>query len=370
MAIMSPKSGRPLSSAVDRWAGLGPYYAMFPVSFAFDVVREYSGPDGRVLDPFAGRASSIFAAAATGRYGLGIEINPVGWLYGRVKLAPAPADQVLERLALVHSEAHSLPMAELADLPEFFHMCYSPRVLQFLVTARHCLRWRHSGVDATLMAILLVYLHGKREFSLSNQLRQGKAMSPDYAVRWWRNRGLQPPDVDPVAFISSRIRWRFAKGRPEIALAEVAQGDCLSVLETLSKRGSTNGFSLLFTSPPYYAVTNYRYDQWLRLWLLGWPNRPERWGGPWEAKFESQADYQVLLQTAFQRAALLMKKDAVIYVRTDARKFTLESTVAALTSAFPEKAMTVESRPLARASQTALFGDKSSKPGEVDVILR
>ena len=33
--------------------------------------------------------------------------------------------------------------------------------------------------------------------------------------------------------------------------------------------------TLFFTSPPYYGVTNYFYDQWLRFWLLGGPLKPK-----------------------------------------------------------------------------------------------
>src|SRR5205823_10966903 len=90
-------AARPLSTAVDRWAGIGPYYAMFPVPFAFDVIDRYTPHGGRVLDPFAGRGSSVYAAAATGREALGIEINRVGWVYSQAKLAPASHEQVLAR---------------------------------------------------------------------------------------------------------------------------------------------------------------------------------------------------------------------------------------------------------------------------------
>jgi hypothetical protein len=86
------------STAIGRWVGLGPYYAMFPSEFAFKVVSEHCPPGGAVLDPFAGRASSVYAAAALERSGYGIEINPVGWLYGRVKLRPAAKSRVIARI--------------------------------------------------------------------------------------------------------------------------------------------------------------------------------------------------------------------------------------------------------------------------------
>jgi hypothetical protein len=48
-------------------------------------------------------------------------------------------------------------------------------------------------VDCTAMALLLVNMHGTRDASLSNQLRQTKSMSPDYAIAWWEEHRLQPP---------------------------------------------------------------------------------------------------------------------------------------------------------------------------------
>src|SRR5260370_16115060 len=80
--------------------------------------------------------------------------------------------------------------------------------------ARENLGWRACRVDRTVMALMLVYLHGKQGAALSNQMRQTKSMAPDYAVRWWRERGLVPPDLDPVDFLLSRLRWRYARGLP------------------------------------------------------------------------------------------------------------------------------------------------------------
>src|SRR5690349_2278867 len=140
---------------------MGPYYAMFPVEFAFDVVERYTKPDDAVLDPFAGRASSIYAAHALGRTGSGIEIHPVGWLYGTIKMKPATECRVLSRLQEIGRLSSLIPYDDLSSMSEFFKLCYSKDVLRFLVTARHTLDWKTSRVDGTLMAIILIYLHGK-----------------------------------------------------------------------------------------------------------------------------------------------------------------------------------------------------------------
>lgn len=359
--------GKDFQTAIGRWAGLGPYYAMFPIEFTFDVIAEYTRPGQRVLDPFAGRASSIFAAAALGRSGLGIEINPVGWLYGQVKLKPAMKHNVADRIRSVNYVAQNLGQERLSALPEFFSACYTPTVLRFLLAARDVLQWKSSIVDATVMAIILVHLHGKRDQSLSNQMRQGKAMSPDYCVRWWQERGSQPPEVEPVEFLLDRLDWRYAKGTPKLETGKVVLGDSIAALPRVDPE---QRFELLFTSPPYYAVTNYYVDQWLRLWMLGGPARPTFNSGKWEKRFHSRPDYRNLLLSVFQGCAAVLSPEAVVYVRTDARPFTFETTLECLQAAFPNKQLQIIERPYTSKTQTELFGDKQQKPGEIDIVMR
>jgi hypothetical protein len=126
----------------------------------------------------------------------------------------------------------------------------------------------------------------KRESALSNQMRQTKAMSPQYSVEWWREHELLPPDRDPVEFMLKKVAWRYAKGRLTVSKSRVYLGDSREQLNTLARRASGDGAKLLFTSPPYRGVTNYFYDQWLRFWLLGGPNQPRSPGEQCKSKFD------------------------------------------------------------------------------------
>lgn len=362
-----------MSTAIGRWSAIGPYYAMFPREFAFRVVETYSQPGDAVLDPFAGRASSIYAAAVMDRVGLGMEINPVGWLYGHVKLKPALQKNVIKRLQDINSIVNSIDGQTLNDLPEFFRWCYSSTVLRYLLAARQHLNWRKSKVDATLMAIILVNLHGRIDNSLSNQMRQGKAMAPDYSVRWWKDKKLSPPELDPVVFLTKKIEWRYQKGMPNLKASKVLLGDSTLLIRKLANQvyyGQQKSFNLLFTSPPYYRLTNYHYDQWLRLWMLGGPEKPTWMKEKWQNRFESKTAYRDLLEDVFGGCANILDPKATIYVRTDARQFTCETTVDVLSEIFPKKSLQIVSQPFKKHTQTALFGDKSKKPGEIDIIMQ
>lgn len=360
-----------IGTPVGRWAGFGPYYAMFPVSFAFEVVREHCPIGGRVFDPFAGRGTSIFAAAAQEREGVGIELNPVGWVFSSTKLNPADENAVLGRLREIG--AATCESDEMDALPEFFCCCYSPRVLRFLLAARRELRWRETQVDRTLMALLLVYLHAKVGSGLSNQMRQSKAMSPPYAIRWWRQREMNPPDIDPVAWMEDRIRWRYRPGLPTLCQSRILLDDSNRLNDNSLRDATINrgaSFDLLFTSPPYFAITNYHYDQWLRLWLLGGAPRPVAAQERSRGRYESKAAYRQLLEKVFANCAPLLRANATVYVRTDARSFTRETTEVVLRETFPGKRLEIFERPYSKSTQTSLYGDKANKPGEVDIVLR
>jgi len=222
------------------------------------------------------------------------------------------------------------------------------------------------------MALLMVYLHGKQGQALSNQMRQTKSMSPQYAIEWWAEHGTEPPDVDPVEFMRDRIRWRYAKGVADTGESQVLMGNSVALLPRIVHRLGENRLpraKLLLTSPPYYGVTHYHYDQWLRLWLLGFEPQAYVTRGKYQGRFTNIAEYRNMLARVFAQASKAVQRNAVIYVRTSKEPLTRQATLDALVAAFPRKQLIERRRPFRKPTQTHLFGDKTPKRGEVDLIL-
>jgi DNA modification methylase len=137
-----------------------------------------------------------------------------------------------------------------------------------------------------------------------------------------------------------RIRWRYAKGRPYLNGSHIYLGDCSYVLNKVYKHLLNSGMlpiRLVFTSPPYFGVTNYHYDQWIRLWMLGYPPAPNSSLGKHRERFQIQDEYKSLLKTTFRKVSYLTDKQSVIYVRTDSRKFTLILRMMSSNKFFPTK---------------------------------
>lgn len=359
------------SSAAARWARFGPYYAMFPIDFAFNIVNKYSKPGDKILDPFSGRGSSIYAGSILGRKSTGIEISPLGWLYSEVKLHPAQKTRVLKRLKEIYDYRINYKH-EILNYNEFFRMCYCDEVLMFLLSARDNLNWKKSNVDKTLMSFIAVYLHASIGEGLSNQMKLTKSLGMQYSIDWWKRNNLTiPPNINPYDLVKEKIEWRYKYGIPELCNSSVKLGDSCIVTKELAYKENSQ-YSLLFTSPPYCGVTDYFMDQWLRLWLLGGSPEPELKKEEHKSRFNNKDEYKNLLSTVFGNCKNLMRSDATIYVRTDSRQFTFNTTVEVLKEKFPEHSMVVIDQPIKDnvITQTVLFGNSSKKPGERDIILK
>ena len=354
-----------------RWARFGPYYAMFPLDFAFEVVEQYSKEGDYIIDPFAGRCSSIYAGGVLGRHSLGIEINPVGWLYGTVKLKPADKAEVSDRLLDIYSKRNYYNRI-IERMPLFYRMCYCDEVLKFLLSARKNLNWKSNSIDATLMSILMVYLHGKLGEGLSNQMKMTKAMGINYSVNWWKEHNLtEPPEINPFDFVIRKLDWRYEKGIPTVFDSQVVFGDSTTELDRIVQKAQETDirFSLLFTSPPYCSVTDYYADQWLRLWLLGGSEIPKSNQEKHKGRFVSKENYYNLLDTVFRNCATLMDENSTIYVRTDRREFTFNSTLEILQKHFPKHKTEITDRPFRKKTQTEIHGNTSKETGEIDIIM-
>jgi len=360
-------------TAESRWAKFGPYYAMFPIDFAFNVVKKYSKKGDFIIDPFAGRGSSIFAGGVLERHSLGIEINPVGWLFGSTKLNPAEEYLVLDRLDSIYNLRNRYTKS-IEKLPEFYRVCYCDEVLKFLLAARKNLKWQTDTVDSTLMSIIIVYLHGKLGEGLSNQMRMTKSMGMNYSLEWWKAKGyLSPPEINPRDFIIKKIKWRYNKGTPKIVDSSILFGDSSDELKkiTHTAKDSKIKFSLLFTSPPYWSITDYYADQWLRLWMLGQPAIPKSNSHKHKGRFGSKVEYYNLLDNVFGHCSKIMDPErSTIYVRTDIREYTFNTTLEILKKHFPLHTITIKKQPFKRKTQTEIHGNSSNENSEVDIVMK
>lgn len=345
-----------------RWYGLGRYFAMFPPSFAYEAIDGLTAPGDLVLDPFCGRGNGPFTATVLQRPSIGIDVNPVAWIFTAAKLQPEPdPEKVIARLVQV---ANASKPRDRKGRNRFERMAWAPAVRAFLRTARRELDWRQSQVDRTLMAFVALHIHDKLGCGLSNALWPTIACSSRYAVRWWTERGmLRPPDIDPVSMLTDKIRRRYHYGVPNQAEGTAMLADAR---EELAKRQTGLNAGLLLTSPPYCGVADYWNDHWIRLWILGHPFRKD-----WKrtAKFANAKAYRSLITTVFHESRRHLAEGAAVLIRSDQRRQTARMCIEALQEVWPNRKILVRRTVSPHNSISVHHGHGGRKAREIDLLL-
>ena len=353
----------PTNSPEYKWYAFGRYYAMFPPSFPYYATKGLTDPGDLVLDPFSGRGNSLFCAMTQGRRAVGIDINPLAYLYSAARCSfGVEQDAVLRRLTEV---ADAVTPTDRRTRNSFQTRAWSPDVRGFLRSARKELDWRGNDVDRILMGFVALHAQDKLSLSgLSNKLPPTIACSPSYAVRWWTERGMtRPPSTNPVESLTDKISRRYQFGTPDLRGGHAYEGDSRKVLAGMEPLEA----SLLITSPPYIDVSDYWNDHWIRLWLLG--NR--RFGKEWSraAKFGGQDNYRELLHGVFSQSKRHLANEATVLVRSDVRRHTSEICKEVLMSVFPDHRMYWRFSEAARVGESVHHGRGGTRAKEVDFLL-
>jgi hypothetical protein len=198
---------------------------------------------------------------------VGIDSNPVAAAITEGKMVSATAESVGEVCVEILSTASDV------DVPcgDFWQLCFHSRTLAELSRLRaELIRDCRSAERKALRALVLGLLHGPRTKGapsyLSNQMPRTYAAKPEYAVRFWTGRGLQPEYVDLAELVKRKAHHYFTSA-PEPVPFRVICGDS----RTFNLADSGHRFSRVVTSPPYLGMRTYVPDQWLRYWFIGGP---------------------------------------------------------------------------------------------------
>lgn len=298
-----------------RFHALCPYFAMFPETFVEKWVDLLSSPGDTVVDPFCGRGTTPFQALLQGREALACDINPVAYCVTRAKSNAPQLASVLRRLSVLESSYS--PQTNDVPLPEFFRVAYHRRTLGQITYLRHTLRWRSSRVDNMIAALTLGSLHGEADKStayFSNQMPRTISTKPAYSVRFWHERELVAPKRDVFAILRQRAAFRYASEAPK-SRARVYNCDMRELPSLLSRQSERHLPRLAITSPPYFDVTSFEEDQWLRLWFLGGPPEPHVGRISRDDRHYTRGGYWRLIADMWRVLGAVMDSDSHIVIR-------------------------------------------------------
>lgn len=297
-----------------RFHSICPYFAMFPEAFVRRNVLAWSKPDDLILDPFSGRGTTVFESLLNGRKGLGCDTNPVAVCLSRAKADPPALTEVVERLMTLEKASRPFTSNAPEVTDDFFTLCFHENTLRQLLFLTKKLDWRDDRTDCFIAALALGCLHGeshKTELCFSNRMPRTISTKPAYSIRWWKQNECLPPERDVFSILRTAAEYRYQSDLPVIK-GRVVEGDARRVGTLL--HSYRNKVKLVITSPPYLDITDYREDQWLRLWFLGGAAKPMAGQGKDDRHRRVEAYWQ-FLREVWKGVIPLLDESAQVVVR-------------------------------------------------------
>jgi len=231
----------------------------FPPSLAYYFIEKFSNPGERVFDPFSGKGTAPLEACRSGRLGVGNDLAPEAYIITRAKVRPVGVEEVVQ---WARRNRQFVETYNRCDAPEEVEVFYSRHTLKQLLAVRELLIDDDSDLGVFIKAVLLGILHGSSTLSLSVKCSHSFSMAPRYVERSIRRLGLKKPRRNVLDCLIRRtlsLMDGYAPTVRGVALMRDARQTGLR----------DESVDLIVTSPPYFNMQTYAWDNWLRLWFLG-----------------------------------------------------------------------------------------------------
>jgi hypothetical protein len=255
------------------WHPMCSYLGAFPAGLARSLITMLSDEGDVVLDPFAGRGTTLLESRVTRRVPLTSDLNPIAVALARAKNVSVTLEQVLSRIASlerIYDAQLYLPEAQVE--PDEIQLIFHMRTL-----AQLCfLRWHlapEDDVDSFLIGAALGILHGAERQDggssyASISMPNTFSMSPDYVRRYVETKRLQRIERNVFELLKRKVERLFQGFLSLGPSGIVAQADAKQVSEIEEFQPFRRRVKLVVTSPPYLDVVNYAKQNWIRCWFL------------------------------------------------------------------------------------------------------
>ena len=240
------------------------YPSKIKPAIAHVLIKEFTNPNDRVLDPFSGIGTIPLEACLQGRIGLASDLNPLAWWGSLAKTSFPPKDSVdavindIEKLVNEIDTKKTLANYPIEDeIALFFQEKTRAEILivrDFLI---NCIN-ESEGVRQSALCLVGTccahILHGNRPYALSRRSHNVIPIPPkgDFEYKSLIKSLKEKIDRTYKKQLTETYTPGFAWQGSAFEVKVQEQVDCI------------------ITSPPFYGTTDFLRQNRLRLWCCGW----------------------------------------------------------------------------------------------------
>lgn len=249
---------------------LSQYIGAYPPSLAHYFIQKLSDEEQVVLDPFSGGGTTVLEALLTNRKAIASDAFYYAYILSCAKAHPMALNQFRCYLKAKIEESQTVCI----DTTELHNRdllaSYSPSTLEQIVRLRAVLQDDESQEATFTKGLICGVLHGPSKMFLSLPQKDTVSSTPRYVERYSQAHNLTPPDRDIYECAINKAQRCLKTPLPEHH-GQVYLADSRNLEHIASA-----SVDLIVTSPPYLAVLDYTWNNWLRVWWLGRDRKEER----------------------------------------------------------------------------------------------
>lgn len=274
----------------------------FPPSLVKHFILSYSNENEIIFDPFSGKGTLPLEALIRNRIGWGNDISPEAYILTKAKTCKIDPSGLFRFLDSIKEDV-KLPN-NLGSVDSSIKIFYNDHTLKQIIGLRDFLIERKDKYSIFVKALILGILHGSSSNSLSLRCSHSYSMSPNYVRKYSIEHKLIKPKKDVFECIKEKAISCLKDGIPNI------KGKAFDY-DSRKLKIKTNTVNLIITSPPYFAVQTYAYDNWLRLWFLGCNYKDIH---KLQVNTNSEEKYAEFMYDSFKEMHRVLKNDSMCFV--------------------------------------------------------
>jgi len=268
-------------------------------------ITKYSNPGDVILDSFSGKGTAPLEACLNGRIGIGIDASPEAFVVTHAKVRPVGLIEIEEFLTDISQEMAEIDkIAAESELDKSAKIFYSKNTLEQILKIRKILSTKENDVAIFTKALMCGILHGSSKLSLSLQSSHSFSMSPTYVKKYAKEHNLKKPKKDVIKCLQIKANEVLKDPLPQTK-GFAFNGDAKKI--NLER----NSVDLAITSPPYFNLGTYAWNNWLRLWFLNYDFKEVR---KKLVETASKEKYRNFMEESFQELERVLKPNAHCFV--------------------------------------------------------
>ena len=234
-------------------------------SLAAYLIKTFTTPGGKILDPFSGVGTIPFEAALHGVECWGFDISPPAVHITAGKICESSAeeceaivsslDEYLQKQQVTRDE---LRTSELIRFNGFISSYFHKKTFEEILLARRYFIENPplNASQSLVFSCLLHILHGNRPYALSRRSHPITPFAPSGETEY---RALIP-----------RLRGKMERSLATPIPDDFAYGHSIFQDATEWWPANIDELDAVITSPPFFDSTRFHSANWMRLWFSGW----------------------------------------------------------------------------------------------------